>query len=1238
MVHLAPSEAFFLWPVASRILPSLNNERRMSIPFPTPGGKLVFWETEEGKIFVDRDGLGHFHPLPAKDPSPGRVKFRYGNRTGWYYFMVHRVFNKLEILSLTCLKGSFRGGVFELFDSDVDGRFGEVGVDRYLFLEKDTPPKERLLALGGSRLTTFLSLGDRLYHWKLVGKGGTDLFLTAREGKTALLQLEAPSSTGDVVFLGKGEGGKVEALLTLRKPRAFLPGRVRLRPVKCTFRPARPGKRSVLEKILGIPSTWGTAVPLMPLEENSWKEFQLRPGLNKVRVGGPFELDFSAFRTRDGFLAASRVRLTGVGGFRWSPVEFPLGKSFLHFYLVDGGKRREFLSLGPSFMHEAESPLALVPLPGGWKKKDVRITCRLEAGKAPFLSAEKPLSRLPLGEVESGVLEKAVQAADKSKRFEEEKAFLEALLARGSESEDLLRKGASFYIQCPDPRLRDPKRAVELAEEMGAISGEEDPKAFHFLAWIYFKAGKPGKAVRVEEKALDLAPGNRRFLECLREYRKAAGLPPASVEQLAKTPGRIEGELRETPRPAPGPWLAFFDEDAREVKILDPARPGERFPVFTFPESEKRELFYGVRLVAGPAGRSLLVWTRSGLYLVEEGKRGRLLEGWKRAIPRGNGKTLLEPLGCPGWKPWKEPDLFLLVKRYNSPPSNGPLKEAGEFLVRFDPGEKTAKALALPPFLALAMDPDREIVFLLPEPEKGKKPWLSVFRVYGGKKKRVPLPRKFETLDYDPETGDLLLSARWKTGPIGLYESRTGGFRILQVEGVLARWERKGNSFLFLKGGNSLWRYRRASGKASMLFYQAGPPGEGRWWGYPSALNLAQGKERALWEVEKALSRKKGEGERGTMEILLDLDKGTWSPFGETLFSPVWVSPDPAWRKNPYARAEEVLAALEEGNLQALRRLLDEGVDWTVPIHGKDSHAGTLVKGALVKAVSKKRADLLEALLAARPPLDKKSEFAGIHLLLEAAKGPVELFTLLLDWGLSLPEKIEEFDFPGDGLHLLGLWGRPACIRAALQRGLGKEDIYLATALGDIEKVKAFLSKDPGLLDKPYGGRYRPLHFAVVQNDLEMVRFLLGKGAKARVAGEKLPLLCGAAARCGIPMVELLLGHGAKLTDKDMGGENPLFYAVLRKNLAMIPYLVKKGLDPNERDKGGLAPIHIAILCEDAQVVKALLESGASPTLPFYLKNSEKKENTWTPLELARNQKKKKIAALLEAWQKEHWR
>ncbi|HHI69334.1 MAG TPA: hypothetical protein ENJ97_08440, partial [Planctomycetes bacterium] len=696
-------------------------------------------------------------------------------------------------------------------------------------------------------------------------------------------------------------------------------------------------------------------------------------------------------------------------------------------------------------------------------------------------------------------LDKAVQAADKSKRFEEEKAFLDALLARESGDKDLLRKGASFYVQCPDSRLRDPKRAVELAEEMRTISGEEDPKAFHFLAWIYFKAGKPGKAVRVEEKALALAPTERQYLECLREYRKAAGLPPAPVEQLAKTPGRIEGDLRETPRPAPGPWLAFFDEDARAVKVLDPARPGERFPVFIFPKSEKREWLYEVRLVAGPAGRSLLVWTRFGLYLVEEGKRGRLLEGWKQAIPRGTGKTFLDLLGCPGWKPGKEPILFLLVKRYKSPPSNGPLEEAGEFLVRFDPGEKTAKALALPSFLALAMDPVREIVFLLPEPGNGKKPWLSVFRFYGGKKKRVPLPWEFEALDYDPETGDLLLSARWKTCPIGLYESRTGGFRILSVEGVLARWERKGNSFLFLKGGNSLWRYRRAGGEASMLFYQAGPPGEGRWWGAPFALNLDQGKERALWEVVRALPRKKGEVEGRTMEVLLDLDKGTWSPFGEALSSPAWVSPDPAWRKNPYARAEGVLAALEEGNLQALRRLLEEGVDWTVPVHGKDSHAGTLVKGALVKAVSKKRADLLEALLAARPPLDKKSEFAGTHLLLEAAKGPVKLFTLLLDWGLTLPDKIEKLDFPGDGLHLLGLWGSPACIRVALERGLGKEDIYLASALGDIEKVKDFLSKDPGLLDKPYGGRYRPIHFAVVQNDLEMVRFLLGKGAKARV-------------------------------------------------------------------------------------------------------------------------------------------
>lgn len=98
---------------------------------------------------------------------------------------------------------------------------------------------------------------------------------------------------------------------------------------------------------------------------------------------------------------------------------------------------------------------------------------------------------------------------------------------------------AWVLLTTPHRSLRDPGKALKLASKAVAESGRKEPAYLDTLAEAYFQEGKPGKAVRTEEEAIELNPDDVHLKRQLRKFRCAQS-PGASFYGTAE--GRESGD------------------------------------------------------------------------------------------------------------------------------------------------------------------------------------------------------------------------------------------------------------------------------------------------------------------------------------------------------------------------------------------------------------------------------------------------------------------------------------------------------------------------------------------------------------------------------------------------------------------------------------------------------------------------------------------------------------------------
>jgi cytohesin len=188
-----------------------------------------------------------------------------------------------------------------------------------------------------------------------------------------------------------------------------------------------------------------------------------------------------------------------------------------------------------------------------------------------------------------------------------------------------------------------------------------------------------------------------------------------------------------------------------------------------------------------------------------------------------------------------------------------------------------------------------------------------------------------------------------------------------------------------------------------------------------------------------------------------------------------------------------------------------------------------------------------------------------------------------------------------------------------------KVDIFIASAMGDIERVKGFLKNDTNLINVAQGVS-TPLHIAALSGQLESAKFLIEKGANvdagypkkptplyfaalkghldvaemfinkgANINSEAYPPLQGAAWGGNKAIGELLIAKGADVNAKDGNGWTPLFAAAMtdKGGKDMAELLIAKGADVNAKDPDGRTPLWATVGPNHLEIARLLVSKGA---------------------------------------------
>lgn len=129
-------------------------------------------------------------------------------------------------------------------------------------------------------------------------------------------------------------------------------------------------------------------------------------------------------------------------------------------------------------------------------------------------------------------------------------------------------------------------------------------------------------------------------------------------------------------------------------------------------------------------------------------------------------------------------------------------------------------------------------------------------------------------------------------------------------------------------------------------------------------------------------------------------------------------------------------------------------------------------------------------------------------------------------------------------------------------------DVFLASALGDLDRVRALLQDEPDLIAAYSEDGWTPLHLAAHFGSTEVA--------------------------------ELLLAHGADVEARSRSreGNTPLHAAVAGKQPSLVDLLIARGADVDAADAGGWTALNIAAHEGVPAIIESLLRAGADPTIP----------------------------------------
>lgn len=152
-----------------------------------------------------------------------------------------------------------------------------------------------------------------------------------------------------------------------------------------------------------------------------------------------------------------------------------------------------------------------------------------------------------------------------------------------------------------------------------------------------------------------------------------------------------------------------------------------------------------------------------------------------------------------------------------------------------------------------------------------------------------------------------------------------------------------------------------------------------------------------------------------------------------------------------------------------------------------------------------------------------------------------------------------------------------------------RRQMALAMINGDLSRVKLLIPDIIDVNDVDQDG-ITPIRLAVLSGRVDILEYLISKGADINATGEFGSALDAAAFEGNFEIVEFLLEKGADVNTTDTDGYTPLHSAA---NLDIVKLLLKKDANVNAKNTNGATPLHSAAERGRLELVKLLLKKDA---------------------------------------------
>ncbi len=274
-------------------------------------------------------------------------------------------------------------------------------------------------------------------------------------------------------------------------------------------------------------------------------------------------------------------------------------------------------------------------------------------------------------------------------------------------------------------------------------------------------------------------------------------------------------------------------------------------------------------------------------------------------------------------------------------------------------------------------------------------------------------------------------------------------------------------------------------------------------------------------------------------------------------------------------RSAPQIPAEEEGEIGRLQAMLKNSPDL---INGR---VGENERAPLHEAAAKGNVQVARFLLSNGAKVNLKAKYDYTPLHLAAESGHKAMVEFLLEKGGQVDPKLNkpEYKTTSQGGRL----------------NLGTDQatpLFLATEKGFGSVVEVLLSKGASLAERDKAG-YTPLHRAVANEDLELVKLLIDNKAdvntKAASGPGRMTTLEIAAKNGNVPLMKVLIAAGADV-DQGKDGWNALYEAVINGKSAAVDLLLANNANPNTKSSGGQTPLLRALT---AEIAEKLLKAGA---------------------------------------------